>query len=84
MMHGSTVNRRAMLHFAGKNIGELKAAFADTIADDRDWGKERGVEPENPRCGSVSVRMEHETTNLGVGGSNLSARANCGDHLGSR
>jgi hypothetical protein len=37
LMHGSTVNTRAVLHFAGKDIGELKAAFPDTIADYRDW-----------------------------------------------
>lgn len=37
LMHGSVVNSRVVLHFAGANIDELKAAFADTIADYRDW-----------------------------------------------
>ncbi|NUJ81367.1 hypothetical protein HUN39_15290 [Methylocystis sp. FS] len=30
-MHGSVVSARAVLHFAGRDIDELKAAFADTI-----------------------------------------------------
>ena len=48
LMHGVVVNARAVLHFAGGDIAELKAAFADTIADYRDWRRERGVEPEKP------------------------------------
>lgn len=31
LMHGSVVSARAVLHFAGRDIDELKAAFADTI-----------------------------------------------------
>jgi len=31
LMHGTTVNTRAVLHFAGKTVDELKAAFAGTI-----------------------------------------------------
>ena len=46
LMHGSVVNARAVLHFAGRDIDELKAAFADTIADYLEWRQERGVEPE--------------------------------------
>jgi predicted HicB family RNase H-like nuclease len=33
LMHGSVINTRAVLHFAGGNIEELHQAFADTIAD---------------------------------------------------
>ncbi len=46
MLHSVVVNARTILHFAGRDIDELKAAFADTIDDYRDWCKERGVEPE--------------------------------------
>ena len=46
LMHGGVVNTRAVLHFAGRDIDELKAAR--TIADYREWRQERGVEPDLP------------------------------------
>jgi predicted HicB family RNase H-like nuclease len=60
LMHGVVANARAVLHFAGANIDELKAAFADTIADYRAWCKERGVEPERPYSGTLSLRLSPE------------------------
>jgi predicted HicB family RNase H-like nuclease len=60
LMHGSVLNTRAMLHFAGRNIDEMKKAFADTIADYRDWCGERGVEPEKPYSGTLSLRISPE------------------------
>lgn len=60
LMHGSTINTRAILHFAGRDIAELRLAFADTIADYRDWCKERGVEPEKPYSGTLSLRISPE------------------------
>ncbi len=50
-MHGSVVSPRPGLHFAGRDIDELEAAFADTIADYREWRQERGVEPEKASWG---------------------------------
>jgi predicted HicB family RNase H-like nuclease len=55
LMHGSVLNTRTLLHFAGRNIAEMKKAFADTIADYRDWCGERGVEPEKPYSGSPEL-----------------------------
>lgn len=60
LMHGSTINTRATLHFAGRNIAELKAAFAETIDDYREWCVERGVEPEKPYSGTLSLRLPPE------------------------
>jgi predicted HicB family RNase H-like nuclease len=60
LMHGSVVNARAVLHFAGRDIAELKAAFADTIADYRDWREERGIEREKPYSGTLSLRISPE------------------------
>ncbi|MFO1126525.1 MAG: hypothetical protein U1E25_15415 [Methylocystis sp.] len=42
-MHGSVVSACAALHFARRDLDELEAAFADTIADYRQWRRERGV-----------------------------------------
>ena len=45
VIHGRVVNARAVLTFEGETLPELRQALADTIADYRDWCKERGVEP---------------------------------------
>ena len=60
LMHGAVVNARAVLHFAGRDIEALKAAFVDTIEDYREWCKERGVEPERPYSGTLSLRLSPE------------------------
>lgn len=60
LMHGTAINERAVLHFAGRNIEELKAAFADTIADYRDWCRDRGLELERPYSGTLSLRISPE------------------------
>jgi predicted HicB family RNase H-like nuclease len=60
LMHGTVVNARAVLHFAGRDIAELRAAFVETIADYRDWCRERGIEPEKPYSGTLSLRISPE------------------------
>src|SRR5262249_17781803 len=54
------VNARATLHFTGRSVEELRRAFADTIADYRDWCVERGVEPGKPYSGTLSLRIDPE------------------------
>jgi predicted HicB family RNase H-like nuclease len=60
VIHGRVVNARAVLTFEGETLSELRTAFADTIADYRDWCKERGVEPEKPYSGTLSLRIAPE------------------------
>jgi len=60
VMHGRVVNARAVLTFEGETVAELRAAFAETIADYRDWCAERGVEPEKPYSGTLSLRIAPE------------------------
>lgn len=59
-MDGSTINTRAILHFRGRTPEELKHEFAETIEDYREWCKERGVEPEKPYSGTLSLRLPPE------------------------
>lgn len=58
LLSGVVTNARATLHFSGTTVDELKQAFAGTIADYRDWCKERGVEPEKPYSGTLSLRID--------------------------
>jgi predicted HicB family RNase H-like nuclease len=57
LLSGLVLNTRATLHFAGRTVDELKAAFADTIEDYRDWCKAEGKEPEKPYSGTLSLRI---------------------------
>lgn len=59
-LNGIVLNTRATLHFAGRTVDDLRQAFADTIADYRDWRRERGVEPEKPYSGTLSLRIPPE------------------------
>ncbi|MCI0600873.1 MAG: type II toxin-antitoxin system HicB family antitoxin [Beijerinckiaceae bacterium] len=60
LMHGRVMNTRAVLHFAGKTIAELKEAFAGTVTDYRAWCAEQGVAPEKPYSGTLSLRIGNE------------------------
>jgi predicted HicB family RNase H-like nuclease len=56
VIHGRVINANA----EGETLAELRTAFADTIADYRDWRQERGVEPEKPYSGTLSLRIAPE------------------------
>lgn len=60
LFHGEVVNTRDVLTFQGRTIDELKAAFADTIADYLAWCRERGKEPERPYSGNFTLRLSPE------------------------
>jgi predicted HicB family RNase H-like nuclease len=57
LLSGIVLNTRATLHFAGRTIDELKAAFAGTVDDYRDWCRAEGKEPEKPYSGTLSLRI---------------------------
>jgi predicted HicB family RNase H-like nuclease len=57
LLSGLVLNTRATLHFAGRTVEELKAAFTDTIEDYRDWCTAEGKEPEKPYSGTLSLRI---------------------------
>jgi predicted HicB family RNase H-like nuclease len=60
LFHGEVVNTRDVLTFQGRTLDELRAAFAETIADYIDWCRERGKEPERPYSGNFTVRLPPE------------------------
>jgi predicted HicB family RNase H-like nuclease len=57
LLSGIVLNTRATLHFAGRTVEELKAAFGETIEDYRDWCRAEGKEPEKPYSGTLSLRI---------------------------
>jgi len=59
-MHGVVINTRDVLHFAGRDIDELRTAFADTIDFYREQCAKDGVEPEKPFSGTFTLRLDPE------------------------
>ena len=57
LFHGEVINTRDVLTFQGRTLDELKAAFADTIADYAEWCRERGKQPERPYSGHFTLRL---------------------------
>jgi predicted HicB family RNase H-like nuclease len=57
ILHGRVINTRAILTFEGRSVDELKAAFSETIDDYKEWCRERGVEPDRPYSGTLSLRL---------------------------
>jgi predicted HicB family RNase H-like nuclease len=57
LFHGEVANTRDVLTFQGRTLDELRAAFADTIADYVEWCRARGKEPERPYSGNFTVRL---------------------------
>jgi predicted HicB family RNase H-like nuclease len=60
LLSGIVLNTRATLHFTGSSVDDLRQAFAGTIADYREWCQQRGVEPEKPYSGTLSLRIAPE------------------------
>jgi len=60
LFHGEVANMRDVLTFQGRTLDELRAAFAETIADYVDWCLSRGKEPERPYSGNFTVRLSPE------------------------
>lgn len=58
VIHGEVTNARAVLTFSAKSAADVRAAFEETIADYLDWCRERGVPPEKPYSGTLSLRMD--------------------------
>jgi len=58
--HGEVINTQDVLTFQGRTLDDLRAAFADTIADYVDWCRDRGKEPERPYSGNSTVRVSPE------------------------
>lgn len=60
LFHGEVINTRDVLTFQGRNVDELKAAFADTLADYKEWCEARGKTPEKPYSGNFTLRLSPE------------------------
>ena len=58
VLSGIVLNTRATLHFSGRTVDELRAAFKDTVDEYRDWCKAEGEEPEKPYSGTLSLRID--------------------------
>ena len=58
VLSGIVLNTRATLHFSGRSVDDLRAAFKDTVDEYRDWCRAEGEEPEKPYSGALSLRID--------------------------
>lgn len=61
---GNVVNISSPITFYGKTTEELRREFASSVQTWLDVCKERGIEPEKPYSGRVTVRMPPATHRL--------------------
>lgn len=57
VIHGEVINARAVLTFSSTDVGGLEDAFKGTLKDYREWCAERGLSPEKPYSGTLSLRL---------------------------
>jgi predicted HicB family RNase H-like nuclease len=57
IFHGDIINTRDVITFQGTTVGDIEAAFRESIDDYLAWCKEEGTEPEKPYSGKFNVRL---------------------------
>jgi predicted HicB family RNase H-like nuclease len=57
ILHGEVINTRSILTFSTADASAIMSEFEATIEDYEQWCVERGVEPEKPYSGTLSLRM---------------------------
>lgn len=60
VLHGEVVNLRDVITFQGESVGEIRAAFQESVDDYLAFCAERGEEPEKPYSGTFTVRIPPE------------------------
>ncbi len=60
IFHGELVGIRAVITFQGTTVGEIEAAFKDSIDDYLEWCKKRRKLPEKPFSGKLNLRMKRD------------------------
>ncbi len=75
MLHGTVEGIRDVIHFTGKSVDELEAAFHDSVDDYLDWCKEDGVDPQKPYSGKLAFRTTPEHHRLISEAASASARS---------
>ncbi|GAB6276130.1 MAG: type II toxin-antitoxin system HicB family antitoxin [Rectinema sp.] len=58
--YGTVVNANAVMSFRGRSVGELKTSFHDVVDTYLDDCAVRGVDPEKPYNGKITLRVPPE------------------------
>ena len=60
VLFGKVIGVRGLISYEGESVAELKADFEETVDSYVSACEEKGIEPQAPYCGSVSVRLAPE------------------------
>ncbi|MBM4031046.1 MAG: type II toxin-antitoxin system HicB family antitoxin [Planctomycetes bacterium] len=86
IFHGEVVGTRDVITFQGQTVGELRAAFEESVDDYLAFCRERGEEPDRPFSGQFVTRIApelHRQISLAAGLSRKSLNAWVSEQLQS-
>ncbi len=86
ILHGEVVGTRDVITFQGQSVGELRAAFEESVEDYLAFCRERGEEPDRPFSGQFVTRIApelHRQINLAASLSRKSLNAWVSEQLQS-
>ena len=56
--HGTVLGIRDVIHFTGSSVDELEKSFNDSVDDYLAVCNERGIQPQKPMSGKLSLRIQ--------------------------
>ncbi|MBN2216627.1 MAG: type II toxin-antitoxin system HicB family antitoxin [Pirellulales bacterium] len=57
LFHGEVIGIRDVVTFQGRSVGELRAAFQESVDDYLEFCRQRGEQPDKPCSGRFVVRL---------------------------
>ena len=71
MLHGEVLGPKSVITFQATSIEQLKREFAFSIDDYLAFCAERGIEPDKPSSGKISLRVSPRVHSAAISAANL-------------
>ena len=71
MLHGEVLGPKSVLTFQATSIEQLKREFAFSVDDYLAFCAERGIEPDKPSSGKISLRVPPQVHSAAISAANL-------------
>lgn len=71
LLHGDVLGSRSVITFQANSIEQLKREFAFSVDDYLAFCAERGIEPDKPSSGKISLRVSPQVHSAAISAANL-------------
>ena len=71
LLHGEVLGPRSVITFQATSIEQFKREFAFSIDDYLAFCAERGIEPDKPSSGKISLRVSSQVHSAAISAANL-------------